>query len=385
MTCAKLKAMVFLLAIPLGFLLAVWLGRDAETYSKPSRFVRFHYQISPESLFYPTFSMMENVALSRWSPGKTLVIVAGNSILNGYGQLEKELWSLALQRELGDGYVVVNLAFRGTLPCEAGTLVAESLIRRGLPVVLITNTSPGTVGRVAGGTYGYLYYDALYKGRLLPHPARAANLAEWEVTATPGERATQDELRRAAALDASLHFQALWHHVGYRHLFTVWNPLTRPQFWRARDGFGDNVPGSPPLTERFRGDLAAELAVTRGFTVNLAEADAHGGWRVLTPPVEVASDLIDDMFPPAVRARTIMLLNQNAPYYRSRLTDGERARDELVFAAYEKIWRDHGIDCHAVGADFVDEDFLDRTHLSASGGRKLARLTADYVRRLPSP
>jgi hypothetical protein len=385
MTYAKLKAMVFLFAIPLGFLLAVWLGRDAETYSKPSRFVRFHYQISPESLFYPTFSMMENVALSRWSPGKTLVIVAGNSILNGYGQVEKELWSLALQQELGESYVVVNLAFRGTLPCEAGTLVAESLIRRGLPVVLITNSSPGTVGRAAGGTYGYLYYDALYRGRLLPHPARAANLAEWEDTATPDQRAAQDELRRAATLDASLHFQALWHHVGYRHLFTVWNPLTRPQFWRARDGSSDNVPGSPPLTERFRGDLAAELAVTRGFTVNLAEADGHGGWRLLTPPAEVASDLIDDMFPPAVRARTIMLLNQNAPHYRSRLTDGERARDELVFAAYEQLWRDRGVACYSVGADFVDEDFLDRTHLSPSGGRKLARLTADYVRRLPSP
>ena len=385
MTFAKLKALVFLLAIPLGFALAVRLGRDAETYAKPSRFTRFHYQISPESLFYPTFSMLENLALARAAPGKTLVIIAGNSILNGYGQTEPELWSLRLQEELGERYAVVNLAFRGSLPCEAGALVAESLIKRGLPVVLVTNTSPGTVGRVAGSTYGYLYYDALFKGRLLPHPARAANLAEWEAIATPAERSAQDELRRSAALDSALHFQALWHHIGYRHVFTAWNPLTRPWFWRARDEFPDRVPGAPPLAERFRDHLEAELAVTRGFTVNLAEPDSRGGWRLLAPPAEVASDLIDDMFPPAVRDRTIVLLNQNAPHYRSRLTPAERARDELVFAGYEKLWRDHGVACHVVGADFLDEDFFDRTHLAAAGGRKLARLTAGYVRQLAPP
>ncbi len=385
MNFAKLKAIVFLFAIPLGFALAVWLGREAETYSKPSRFTRFHYQISPESLFYPTFSMMENLALARWSPGKILVIIAGNSILNGYGQLEKDLWSLRLQEELGARYAVVNLAFRGTLPCEAGALVAESLIKRGLPVVLITNTSPGTVGRVAGGTYGYLYYDAFYKDRLIHHPARVANLAEWEATATPAVRAEQDELRRAAALDARFHFQALWHHVGYRYAMTVWSEITRPQFWRARDRAIDDDPGSPPLANRFQTDLEAELTITRNFTASLATADAAGRWQLVAPPAEVAGDLIDAMFPPAVRARTIMILNTNAPHYRSRLSPAERARDEFVFSAYEQLWRNRGVACHSVGADFTDPDYHDRTHLAAAGGRKLARLTADYVRQLAPP
>jgi hypothetical protein len=385
MTFPKLKALVFLLAIPVGFALAVLLGRDATTSAKPDKFVRFHQRLSPESLFYPTFATMENLALTRWSTGQTLVIVAGNSILNGVGQKESELWSLRLQEELGSRFAVVNLSFRGALPCEAGTLVAEALIKRGLPVVLISNTAPGTVGRVAGGPYGYLYYEAFARDRLLPHPARVADLAQWEAAAPAAVRERQAELRRAAALDARFHFQSLWHHVGYRYAMSVWSEITRPQFWRARDRAIDDDPGSPPLANRFQTDFAAELAITRNFTAGLATADAAGRWQLAAPPAEVAGDLIDAMFPPAVRARTIMLLNQNAPHYRSRLTDGERARDELVFAAYEKIWRDRGVDCHAVGADFVDEDFLDRTHLSASGGRKLARLTADYVRQLPSP
>jgi hypothetical protein len=385
MSFTKLKALVTLLGVALGFALAVWLGRAAESYSKPANFVRFHYQISPESLFYPPFSMLENLALARWSPGKTVVIIAGNSILNGYGQLEKDLWSLRLQEQLGDRYAVLNLAFRGTLPCEAGTLVAESLLKRGVPVVLVTNTSPGNVGRVAGGPYGYLFYDALYKDRLIPYAPREADLAAWETTATPAQRTQQDEQRRAARLDSFFHFQALWHHVGYRHVFTVWNELTRDYFWRSRDRYPDNIPGAPPLAERFRGDNAPEVAITRAFSSNLAEPDGAGSWRLLTPALEVTADLIDDMFPPPLRAHTILLLNQNAPIYRRQLTAAERARDEIVFAGYAQVWRDHGFACHVVGADFTDADFLDRTHLSASGGEKLAHLTAAYIRQLASP
>lgn len=385
MTFSKLKALVTLLAIPLGFGLAVWFGREAEAYSKPSDFKRFHFQISPESFFYPPFSMLENIALARWSPGKTLVIIAGNSILNGYGQIEKDLWSLRLQEEIGSDYVVVNLAFRGTLPCEAGTLVAESLIKRGLPVILVTNTSPGTVGRVTGGTYGYLFYDAFYKGRLLDHPSRLADIDDWEMTATPAEQEQQKEVRRGEKLDSLLHFQALWHHLGYRVGFTVWSQLTRPKFWQPRDRFPDNVPGSVPLAGRFETGFDDQLAIARGFSVNLAEPDGRGGWRMLQPPIRVTADLIDAMFPPAVRARTILLLNQNAPVFRTRFTASERARDELVFSAYEKLWRDHGVSAHVVSADFIDDDYMDRTHLSASGGKKLARVTADFIRQMPSP
>ena len=67
MTFNQLKALVLLLAIPVGFALAVRLGREAEGYAKPQRFVRLHYGISPESLYYLPFSMLENVALTRWA------------------------------------------------------------------------------------------------------------------------------------------------------------------------------------------------------------------------------------------------------------------------------------------------------------------------------
>ena len=71
--------------------------------------------------------------------------------------------------------------------------------------------------------------------------------------------------------------------------------------------------------------------------------------------------------------------------FNIRLTPTELARDNLVFSAYEQHWRKHGIASHIVGLDFTDEDYYDRSHLAATGGRKLARLTADYVRQLAPP
>ena len=119
--------------------------------------------------------------------------------------------------------------------------------------------------------------------------------------------------------------------------------------------------------------------------MNLAEPDGSGSWRVLGPPAEIVSDLIEDMIPPKLRRHMVMLLTQNAPFYRTRLTPTELARDNLVFSAYEQQWRKHGIAAHIVGLDFTDEDYYDRSHLAAAGGRKLARLTADYVRQISPP
>ena len=81
----------------------------------------------------------------------------------------------------------------------------------------------------------------------------------------------------------------------------------------------------------------------------------------------------------------LMVLNQNCPYFRARLTPTERARDELVFAAYDQLWHDHGIACVVAGYDFEPLDYIDRTHLSPSGGRKLAALVAREVKKFGRP
>jgi hypothetical protein len=53
-----------------------------------------------------------------------------------------------------------------------------------------------------------------------------------------------------------------------------------------------------------------------------------------------------------------MLLYYNTPNYRSRRKSAECARADLIFAAYEHLWRNRCVACRSVGTDFVNEDYM---------------------------
>lgn len=368
-----------------GFGGAVVAGYQATDYSKPSHFYRFHQGISLEGRFYPPFSMLENLALAAWKPGRTVVIIGGNSILLGVGQTESELWSRELQNLLGESYAVVNLSFSGSYPSEAGALVAESLVRRGVPVIFVSNTAPGPVARPYESIYAYLFWDAFYKQRLLPNALRAAELAYRDVALLPEARVNLTKGRLTGRLDAVLRFDELWHHVAYRHFFTLWVANARDEFWRPRDAISDQLAASAPLDMRFKDNFDLEMNITRSFTAVYAETDGKGGWKPTEPSLQQAARDIEEIFTPPLRARMLILLFRNCPFYRLRLTPSEQARDDLVFDVYAKLWREHGIASLTVGSDFDSNDYSDRAHLSPDGGRKLARLVAAQVRGFPSP
>jgi len=366
-----------------GFGGAVALGYKATAYSLPSDFKRFHQRVAPEGAFYPPFSMLENLALSRWKPGMTVVVIGGNSILNGSGQTESELWSLRLQELLGPSYAVINVAFSGAYPSEGGALVAEVLLRRHIPVIYVANDGPGPVARAYEGIYHYLYWDASYKDRLLPNPPREAELGRREHMASA--RAIMDPQQLAGRFDAILRFEELWHYVTYRDFSTVWTIVSRDAFWQPKDRIPDWGVTAPPLAERFRDYPETEMAITRGFSESFAEPDGAGGWRPTLGPIAQTAADIDEIFIPPLRARMLMILSQNCRFYRDQLTPPEQARDRFVFATYQQLWQQHGVACLTAGTDFDPADYSDRTHLSASGGRKLAGLVAGEIRKFPAP
>lgn len=382
----RLSSWLLLGGILAGFLGASWQGRLARAYSKPSNFNRFHQRISLDALYYPPYAMLETLALARWSPGKTLVIIGGNSILNGVGQPADEIWSDHLQELLGDSYVVVNLAFRAAGPVQGGALVAESLLRRGLPVIYIANTNPpaGT-GRAPGGFYGYFYWQARAEDRLSAYAPRDGDIRQWLESLPPKERVQQAEQSLDARLNAFTRHQSLWHHVAYRHFFTVWHSLLARDFWVPRDRVPDNEPDAPPLNQRFRNFLPEEMRIVRSFSESLAVPDPAAQWRLEEGNRKRLNDDIEASFPPLLRPRTLMLLGECASYYLDRLTPAERERDRIVYQACAQIWRDHGIACEVAGEGFAPVDYVDRAHLSRDGGRKLADLVAAKVRQFPPP
>ena len=385
MTTNRLSSWLLIGGIATGFCGAVWQGNLASTYSKPAGFIRFHQRISPDALFYPPYAMLESLALAHWQPGKTLVIIGGNSIMNGVGQPKDEVWSLRLQEQLGDRYVVVNLAFRGAAPVQGAALVAEALLRRGLPVLYVANTYPlSGSGQAPGGYYGYLYWQAFYQGRLSAFPARDEHVHRWLDSLPAQERDRQAEERLGARLDSVLRQQSLWHHVGYRHFFTVWNFILARDFWMPRDRLPDNEPAARPLAERFHAPLDEELNAVRSYTENLFAPGADP--RQPDPAIlRRLGDELEASFVPLLRPHTLMLLDESAAYYVARLTPSEQARNRIAYRTAAEFWRSHGIACTIVGQEFEPVDYIDRTHLSSDGGRKLARIVAEKLRQFPHP
>lgn len=384
MKITRLNAGGLLAGIAAGFALAVLLGFQASRYSKPSNFVRFQQWINPQSNFFPPFRMLEHLALSRWHPGQTVVIVAGNSIFNGLSQPHTEIWSRRLQEILGpEQYVVVNLSFNGANPTDAGALIAESLLRRGIPVIVLVNDATTPPMRVTSSVYGRYYWEAQAQSALLPYAARDADLRQWEANLPDAERQKVAELRRAAGLNARLYFQELWHHVGLRLLFTVWNPLMRQDFWRPRDDWPDPEREPAPVEARFRDNLEIEMDIVRSQGRAYGLRDDEGRWQYSAVAATDLRRQIEASYPPTLRPHMLLVLCQNAPYYRRQFTPDEQARDLAVWTGCADVWRQAGIACIVNGLDFEDADYNDRTHLTASGGRKLAARVAAEIRKMP--
>lgn len=380
---SRVSSWCLLAGVLVGFAGAVWQGHQAAGYSKPARFQRFHQRISPDALFYPPYSMLETLALARWEPGRILVLLGGNSIFNGVGQPENELWSRRLQELLGPDFVVVNLAFRGSFPAHGAALVAESLLRRGYPVIYVANTHPHAgAGHAALGHYGYLYWQARAAGKLTEHPARDRAIASWEAGLAPADRAQLEETRLAARFEPIFRAQALWHHVSYRHLTTVWTDLLHRDSWRRRDIFPDNEPPALPVEHRFQIPPGPELQLLRTFSELVVQPAADGGWEWRPGERARQAEEIDAAFPAALRPRMLLVLDHYASHYRARLTPEERARQQASYAAAAEVWAAQGIACRVVGEDFTDEDYIDRVHLSGAGGAKLAAELAPHIRRL---
>jgi hypothetical protein len=376
----RTQALVQLFGVLAGFLVAVIAGHQAAGFSKPSKFQRFHQQISPDAAFYPPFSMLENLALARWQPGQTVVLIGGNSVFNGVGQPLSELWSVRLQELLGPRFAVVNLSFRGAYASEGAALTAESLLRRGVPVIYVTNAGPGPMARPYESTYAYLFWDGLAQHQLLDNPARSRELQLRERVLPPVIADDMKAKQLNGRLNARLRFQDLWHHVGYRQFFTVWSYVTRENFLRPKDRWADFEPPAPPVGDRFQTLFATEMQITRGLGASLMETDGADGWRPVEPILQQTGLDVDEIFAPQLKARMLVVLVRNCPYYLSRLTPAEQDRDRATYAAYETLWQSHGINCVVAGSDFAADDYFDRVHLIGSGGRKLAQVVAAALR-----
>jgi hypothetical protein len=379
----SISAYLASLVIGLGALAIA--GRAFAGANQFDHFVRFHPQINPGSYYYPTASQVIQVARASARPDQILVVVGGSSVMYGSGEGAEEVWTLALKEELGDRFGVVNLALPSGAPAEHGSVAAQALMREGRPVIFVAQVYPGS-GEADGVVFRYVVWDALMKGLLPPSDERDAALASPSVfgAAVNAERA---ELRIRSALDSVLYFTDFWQAIGYRYVFTLWQPMIQ----QGMSFTAPRITGTEPYARVPKGstypaafDAGQERAVVAELGAWCAE-QPDGTWKQkdldFVRDSFVRSSLSQQIFP-GLRERSVVLATARSPYFAKRLPpDGYRCWLESYSLMTEYL-ANHGFHAVLVGEDWTDEDFVDLLHPSASGGTKMAAELAPIIRAL---
>ncbi len=377
---------VLFLGAVAGFGVCCALGFLASRQNQIQHFERFHHFLTPLTQFYPTACQVRELARASLDPNKIVVIVGGDSVLQGYGQSRPHVWTRKLQALLGGRYQVINFGLLCGRTGEFGATAAEFLCRDFPKLILVTNQSVGTINQDPDGLlFKYFFWDAYSKGLLLANPDRDARLREMEAEPDPeaacpgpgpkaapttrlkGERLA--ELRAEMALDSALHFTDLWNTIGYRHFFTVWTALTRDSFTRPRRRYADDGVDLPPAPAAFVADRVAYM-----HDVFKAVSSSGNAWWDLLERSTRAT------FPKALRPRTLILVTWFHPACYAGMTPLDRAHYVRISRGMADHIRKVGCSAVEAGKDFAATDYADNCHLVESGAAKLAGRVAPQVR-----
>jgi hypothetical protein len=358
-------------------------GRLAANIQPFEHFIRFHQHIMPTNHFYPSFSHVLNLARERARTGKVLLVVGGNSIMQGAGQRESEVWTRYLQAQLGEDYEVLNLALWGNDPFEFGGLIAERLAWEGLPVILVTaaldgNLDAGSWGEWEGGAYKYFFWDAWGKG-LLPPDARRDEWLNSEVTYKNPRSPSRRELRCRGFVDGLTYAGDLWNTVSYRYLATVFTDLKYPNYWEPYRNLHDRDQGDlVPFELRTRVDeIPQQLDIVRAsIYCRSAQALLKGGND------ETVAAPYRHFLPANLYNRTLFVFRLECMYYRELLTPTEQEQYVAIARRLPEVVGGEGLHVQVVGENYTKQDFADRTHFSEKGGRKLAADLAPSIRSI---
>lgn len=377
----------FLCGLALGFASLSWLGWECGRTDYHPGYARIYPAISPETNYYPTLNEMLAIVRQRCRRDQILVIVGGNSILEGVWQPVADLWSAHLQELLGDRFCVVNFAFRGGSPTDGGAVVAEVLRREYPRQIYIADEAPfNGVSSFAHEPYRYIFWQAYFRGLLLHDPARSRDIALYR--STPEGRRVFMEAAISTWFDVALNYRDLWNRACFQDFCTVPSYLGEyfPRLLTPRKAFADDEPDAydPAFRDRRYPPAAfdTEMTIVRNATGQFYSRDRSGAWVLWSVERNQLSKIYPKAFPRSLIARTMILVSQNSPYYRRHLTPEELERDELGYRDAVQLWRDAGYTALEYGRDFSVDDFGDRTHLSKTGGHKLAELLAPQVREL---
>ncbi|CAN5418187.1 hypothetical protein BH10PLA1_BH10PLA1_20940 [soil metagenome] len=384
---------VFLVGVLIGLIVCCLLGWRESRRTPFRHFVRFHHWINPQTQFYPTVSQMIETAKSGLQPDQVLVIVGGDSVLFGSGQLAQDRWTIRLSELLGPKYKVVVLAYPGAAFADVGAVVGEALTKQGLQVVVLSHLYIGHLSAIQDLVHPHVFWQAWERNLLMDDPRRNHAIEQAiDSFNTPGissadeaKKAPLREMPLAFGIDSRLHFNDLWTTVGYGKFFTVWNSLTSEKFYWPRRMFRDPEKPTPVEARNPPHKMIEGIELIRRMFERLCKQRPDGHWEevsILPNDWLGLEDRANSLMPPAMRARTIAIFTYENPLYRSKLTADETEQYSVALHGTLRRMESAGYDTIAVGDTFTADEYFDLLHLTPSGGAKLADALAPEVVKL---
>lgn len=371
------------LGMALGFLACCGFGRLASRQPMFEQFLRFHFPIQPQNLFYPTASELVSYLEHEMIPGKRLVLVGGASYLRGTGQNPGELWSLRLGRELGPNYQVINFAIDGAGITSFAAVPFQILEPRHPEMLYIANGSPvAGETRDGGELYRYVFWDAYYKGLF---PAAVASAPEVRAQRAEELRTAEGlELHLGKWIDSWTYACDLWNFIGYKWLFTAWSndefmsPLKPRREYREKD--------NPAIRQWQRNNEHDPVIFARAAAGGLGLAESgysrqpNGHWKADPDAWTDRRQKWRAMFPPEMRARTVLIFLRPNPFYLTGFSAEDWAHLDNSYRVGQRYYESEGFSVVQFDrSTFTREDFLDSGHLMPSGGDKVATATAARI------
>ncbi len=364
---ALLIPRLFLTSLVVGFVLSALLGYLSTKKPLFQDFVRIHQLIGSESLFNVT-ALQARRLVEDVPRNKILVIIGGDSRLNGVGQTPPGIWSKRLQARLGSDYRVINLALRSGAPNLFGSFVAEAMIKEGRKVIFVADTPLLVPMAPLGPTrdYRYMFYDAKARDLLLQSSARDAQVKVQEDKAITGW--DLQELYLRASLNRFAYFDDLWNYVGYWYLFIGgWSQLALP---------------SPTEARVFKKDPEQTVPANGYYDYYIFEkslAQLRTAFQTINKEHYLAYEQSLETIPRPLRIHAIWFPICYSPYYTTHFTDEEKSVYAASFTAANEAHRRVGFVSVVVGCEWSVNDFADAQHLTEQGAQKLVEIVAPLV------
>jgi alginate O-acetyltransferase complex protein AlgI len=359
-----------------GFFLCCVAGKYPQNHNIYRNFLRFHEGINPETAFYPTASQVMAVADSTLPKDKIIVVVGGDSVFLGLRQNVNEVWTIELQKQLGDRFAIFNVGMPDGSPTGIGAVTFEMLAKNHPRIIYAFSQLPMYRVEIDGGiTYRYFFWEAYYKGLIDLSPDRRREMEQCR--SAEMKNPDGQELHIGTFLDSYVNANDLWTWFGYQAIWTVWSDRTALTPFRARKHYRDEhkapeFPGSNPYL-----NPQADKPVNNRFKNMVA---FHGS-TITGDPIKWIPILDSELsiVPSSFRTQTIGCLHWLCPWTADAMTPDEIAAQEFCYDSIHQTLMTDGYRVMEYGKNYPGEEYADGSHLDATGGRHLARQLAPVI------